>query len=301
MIGKIIIGKSFRGCLAYCLDKKQAEVLSYNLCFGDKKELTSQFNEVRSLKKNLSKPVQHITLSFPKGERLTRAKLESIASDCAKDLGFEKNQYLVILHKDTGHPHLHIVSNRVGFDGKTVKDGNNFRKMADYCRRMEKKHGLKEVLSPRKFLPKELRQKPRQDCRKEKLKADIKSCLIRSRNYQEFEKGMKELKYGIYKARGIAFTDEKKVRTKGSELGYSLRTIERILAMPKEHKAIFLAKQIKPALKNAKQPEQQAGQLKQADSLAENLMKSEIIHGGPAQGLIVKKRERKKGPKRPLF
>ena len=127
MIGKIIIGKSFRGCLAYCLDKKEAEVLSYNLCFGDKKELTSQFNEVRSLNKNLSKPVQHITLSFPKEERVTKAKLESIAGECAKDLGFEKNQYLVILHKDTGHPHLHIVSNRVGFDGKTVKDGNNLQ------------------------------------------------------------------------------------------------------------------------------------------------------------------------------
>jgi hypothetical protein len=301
VIGKIIIGKSFRGCLAYCLDKQEAEVLSYNLCFGDKKELTSQFNEVRSLNKNLSKPVQHITLSFPRGERLTKAKLESIASDCAKDLGFEKNQYLVILHKDTGHPHLHIVSNRVGFDGKTVKDGNNFRRMADYCRRIEKKHGLTVVLSPRKFLPKEQRQEPRLDTRKEKLRADIQSCLIRARNYQEFEKMIKELKYGIYKARGIAFTDEKKVRTKGSEVGYSLRTIERILALPKEHKGLILAKQKKPALKPSKQPEGHAGQLKQADSLAENLLKPEIGRGGPAPGLIVKKRERKKGPKRPLF
>lgn len=301
MIGKIIIGKSFRGCLAYCLDKKEAEVLSYNLCFGEKKELTSQFNEVRRLNPNLGKPVQHITLSFPRGERLTRAKLESIASDCAKDLGFEKNQYLVILHMDTGHPHLHIVSNRVGFDGKTVKDGNNFRRMADYCRRMEKKHGLTEVLSPRKFLPKEQRQKPRLDTRKEKLRADIQSCLIRARNYQEFEKGMKELKYGIYKARGIAFTDEKKVRTKGSEVGYSLCTIERILVLPKEHKGLVLAKQRKPDLKPAKQPEGYAVQLMHADSLAEKLLKAEISRGDPAPGLIVKKRERKKRVKRTLF
>lgn len=283
------------------MDKREAEVLSYNLCFGDKKELTSQFNEVRGLNKSLSKPVQHITLSFPKGDRLTRAKLESIAGECARDLGFEKNQYLVILHKDTDHPHLHIVSNRVGFDGKTVKDGNNFRKMADYCRRMEKKYGLTEVLSPRKFMPKDQRQEPRLDTRKEKLRADIQSCLIRARNYQEFEKAMKELKYGIYKARGIAFTDEKKVRTKGSEVGYSLRTIERILAMPKEHKGLVMAKQKKPALKPVILPEQGSGQLKQADSLAENLLKSEISRGGPAQGLILKKRERKKGTKRPLF
>ena len=112
---------------------------------------------------------------------------------------------------------------------------------------------------------------------------------------------MKELKYGIYKARGIAFTDEKKVRTKGSEIGYSLRTIERILALPKEHKGLVLAKQIKPAQKPVKHPEGHAGQLKQADSLAENLLKKEVSRGGPAPGLIVKKRERKKGPRRPLF
>ena len=40
---------------------------------------------------------------------------------------------------------------------------------------------------------------------------------------------MKEKKYQVIKARGIAFIDEKKVYVKGSELGYSLKTIERIL------------------------------------------------------------------------
>jgi|GEM_PF-6056911 len=65
MIGKISIGKSFGGCLRYCLEDKQelsheqklalskqdglqhenrAEVLEYNMCFGNKKELVSQFN-----------------------------------------------------------------------------------------------------------------------------------------------------------------------------------------------------------------------------------------------------------------
>ncbi len=41
---------------------------------------------------------------------------------------------------------------------------------------------------------------------------------------------MKEKKITIERGRGIAFTDEKKMRVKGSELGYSLLTIERILA-----------------------------------------------------------------------
>jgi predicted RNA binding protein with dsRBD fold (UPF0201 family) len=40
---------------------------------------------------------------------------------------------------------------------------------------------------------------------------------------------MKEKGYEIIKGRGISFADEKKVKVKGSEVNYSLQTIERIL------------------------------------------------------------------------
>lgn len=238
MIGKIIIGKSFRGCISYCLEKEQSEVLDYNFCYGDKKELIKQFNEVRNLNPKLQKPVLHITLSLPKGEQLTEAQLAAIAAECARDLGFEKNQYIVIQHQDTGHQHIHIVVNRVGFDGRTVKDSNNYRKMAEFCRKMELKYSLQKVLSPGRYLPREQRHLPRFDQRKEQLRQDIRDCLSRADNYSQFEELMKQKGYTIQKARGIAFIDSKKVRTKGSEVGYSLSKIEKILALPKEQKAL---------------------------------------------------------------
>ncbi len=132
MIGKITIGKSFKGCLLYCLndklqDQKQeqvmkdrAEILLFNQCYGNQKELIQQFNEVRQLNPKLSKPVLHITLSLVSGEELPKDKLAEICQDCAKDLGFENNQYVAIHHKDTSHQHLHIVANRIGFDKRTV-------------------------------------------------------------------------------------------------------------------------------------------------------------------------------------
>ena len=240
MIGKIIIGKSFRGCISYCLDKKEAELLNTNLCYGNKKELISQFNEVRRLNQNLSKPVQHITISLPKGEQLDKARLVTIAEDCAKDLGFEKNQYIVIVHHDTAHQHIHIVANRVSFDGKTVKDNHNYRKMAVYCRKMEEKHGLQKVLSPKRYLSKDQWQLPRTDQRKEKLRQDIKKCLAISTDYSEFEKQIKKRGYQVHKARGIAFVDQQKVRVKGSEIGYSLSTIEKILSMLPGQKKVAL-------------------------------------------------------------
>jgi len=266
MIGKIVTGKSFRGCLQYCLHDKiadekknelvmkdRAEVILYNHCFGNDMELIQQFNEVRRLKPKLAKPVLHVTLSLGKGESLPMHKLAEMARDCAHDLGFENNQYVAIFHKDTEHPHIHIVANRVGYNGKTVSDSNNYQKIAKLCRKQELKHELKQVLSPNAFLPKELRQYQRLDERKEKLKTDIKMSLAVSKNYEQFEQKMKALKYDVIKMRGIAFRDQQKVYTKGSEVGYSLATIEKSLAQKQLLKMEQKPDSIKPRFNDEKQ------------------------------------------------
>jgi hypothetical protein len=241
MIGKITIGKSFRGCIAYCLNDKikeqnkdalrnRAEVLLYNKCCGNEKELVQQFNEVRQLNLKLSKPVLHITLSLSPGENVSKNKLMEMSEHCAKDLGFENNQYIAIAHRDTNHQHLHIVANRIGFDKRTVSDSNNYQKISKYCRKMELKYALKQVLSPRKYLSKEQRNIPRFDQRKELLRNNIQQALKECYNPQQFEVAMNKRGYQIIKGRGISFADEKKVTVKGSEVNYSLATIEKILA-----------------------------------------------------------------------
>jgi len=241
MIGKINIGKSFRGCIAYCLNDKiqkhdqekitkdRAQILLFNRCFGNEKELVQQFNEVRQFNPRLSKPVLHITLSLAPGEILSKEKLMQMSEDCAKELGFEKNQFIAICHRDTKHQHLHIVANRIGFDKRTVSDSNNYQKIAKFCRKMELKYALKQVLNPKRFLSKEQRNIPRFDQRKEALRQHIKDALKQCSSFSQFEQRMKETGYEIIKGRGISFADEKKVKVKGSELNYSLQTIEKII------------------------------------------------------------------------
>ena len=70
-----------------------------------------------------------------------------MSEHCAKEMGFKNNQYITISHCDTNHQHLHIIANRIGFDKRTVSDSNNFQKMANYCRKMELKYELKQVLN----------------------------------------------------------------------------------------------------------------------------------------------------------
>jgi hypothetical protein len=261
MIGKISIGKSFGGCLRYCLEDKQelsqeqkmalsivdglqfenrAEVLEYNMCFGNKKELITQFNDVRALRPQLSQPVMHISLSLDPDDHYTKEKLRQIGQDFAHEFGFENNQYLTIYHKDTKHPHLHIVANRVGFDGSRISDSNSYRKVAELCRKLEIKHELKQVLSPQRFLSRDQKmiRKPenRFDHRKERLKENISECLLEASGFQDFTHKMKQFGVQVIKSRGISFIDDKKMQVKGSELGYSLSTIEKILSYSLEHR-----------------------------------------------------------------
>jgi hypothetical protein len=255
MIGKITIGKSFGGCIRYCLEDKlelsheeklamskqdglkhenRAEVLEYNMCYGNKKELVRQFNEVRTLRPQLSSPVMHITLSLDQEDVFTKEKLRQIGQDFAKEFGFEKNQYLIIYHQDTKHPHLHIVANRIGFDGSRINDSNSYRKVANLCRKLELMHELKQVLNPEKFMTLQQRQEysheQRIDQRKEKLKQNIRDCLLTATNFSDFIRKMEQQKIQVIKSRGVSFIDDKKMKVKGSEVGYSLSTIEKILS-----------------------------------------------------------------------
>ncbi len=240
MIGKVFIGKSFGGCIAYCLEdkkmkgreseiimKNRATVLLMNKCFGNKEQLIKQFKEVRYLNPKLSRPVMHITLGLAQGEFLEEGKLIEIAEHCADDFGFADNQYLAVVHKDTDHQHIHIVTNRIGFNGKTnVSDSNCYKKVAAFSRKMEKKYELQKVLSPKKFLPKELRQLPRHDTRKLQMKEILSNILSLSKSLDEFTSAAQNNKIKVIKSRGISFIDSKGVKVKGSEISLSLQTIE---------------------------------------------------------------------------
>jgi hypothetical protein len=250
MIGSISLGKSFYHCISYCLeDKRQlteeqkislskseglqhsnrAEVLEFNKCFGDKYELSEQFKDVRKLSKRVEKPVLHLSLRLAPGELLTRQQLTEMGRQLAKEFDVSNNQYVTILHKDTREQHIHLVANRVGYNGKAASTSNNFLKMDKLCRRLEKEYKLKEVLSAKRFLSKDQRLIPRHDNRKEKLKTDIRKKLEMVSDLNSFQNQMQHLGYKVLKGRGISFIDQKKVKIKGSEVGFSLATIERII------------------------------------------------------------------------
>jgi hypothetical protein len=255
MIGKIVTGKSFYHCIGYCLEDKKglstgekivlsaqqhlqhlnrAEILEYNLCFGDKRELAEQFRDVQRLSHRVEKPVLHMTLRLAPGDQLSKQQLIEIGKECVSEFGVADHQYLTVLHKDTREQHIHIVANRVGFDGKAAKDSNNYKRMANLCRRLEKKYHLQEVLNPRPFLSSDQQRLPRHDRRRQQLKENIAKALEQADTFADFKKAMQDMGYQVLKGRGISFIDRKKVKTKGSEVGFSLKTLEKIFRLKME-------------------------------------------------------------------
>ncbi|HEX2536020.1 MAG TPA: relaxase/mobilization nuclease domain-containing protein [Chitinophagaceae bacterium] len=241
MIGKIILGASFGGCIAYCLGDKQvrkgaevvhhgrAELLSTRYCFGGKEDFTNQFQEVRALNQKVQKPVMHITLSLAPGERLDRTQLISLVADLVQAMQVADRQLLAVEHRDTAHQHVHLVINRVGFDGRVLPDSHSYRKIAQFCRQAEERYGLQRVPNPRRFQSPAGRARPRKDQRKDHLRGEIEKALVGCRNYDDFALRLKAQGIKVLKGQGIAFLDDKGVKVKGSAVGHGWARIEGIL------------------------------------------------------------------------
>ena len=250
MIGRIYNNKSLYSCLRYCLNDKRelslekkealsaqdgfqhkdrAEVLFYNQCYGNATQIAQQMQDVKRLSRKVEKPAMHIILRPAPGDQLSKSAWMQIARACAEEFDVHDHQYVAVMHKDTAQVHVHIVANRVGYDGKATSSSHTHRKMAALCTRLEEDFQLKKVLSPRSFLSKELQKIPRDDHRKKRLKSLIIIALRRSSTLEGFKGHMKEAGYKVLHGIGIAFMDNKKVKTKGSELGFSINTIQEVL------------------------------------------------------------------------
>ena len=137
MISRTTIGRSFGGVVRYQFEgrkeqptDKQAEVLvAVGVRADSAAHMSADFNRGRQLNPNLGQAVWHTSLSFNPDDaaKLDSVKMLAIAEDYVQKMGLDKTQYAIIRHHDQpDNQHLHIIANRVGNDGQTIKDGHNF-------------------------------------------------------------------------------------------------------------------------------------------------------------------------------
>lgn len=152
MTANMIKGKGFRGALRYNLEKvakNVAEVLDHSFVEVSEKIILKEVQMVKVMRPNLQKFFYHTSINFPPTEDLTNATMIQIGQEYLRDSGFTQHQYIMFRHHDANHPHLHILVNRIGYDGKVLSDSNDFARCEGILRRLEKKYNLAEVISSR--------------------------------------------------------------------------------------------------------------------------------------------------------
>ena len=84
-----------------------------------KKEFVEYLNKWSGRNKKIKQPQFHAVLSC-KGKEINHEQLKDSALEIMKDLGYSGIPILIYSHNDTDNNHVHIVTSRVGVNGKKV-------------------------------------------------------------------------------------------------------------------------------------------------------------------------------------
>lgn len=149
MIAKAVKGKGFRGALNYDLNSEKGQMLDTNMAGDNPRDLAREFGEIRKLRPNLGKAVLHVSLSAAIDDHLTDDQWRDIGKLYLKEMGLDNNQYLITRHTDTEHQHIHILANRIQFNGEVTSDSQDYKRQEVIMRKIEQDYGLTKVTSSR--------------------------------------------------------------------------------------------------------------------------------------------------------
>jgi hypothetical protein len=238
MVSITTIGKSFDGLVRYQYEgrrdqptDKQAEILmSSGVSIESAAEMISDFNLGKAVNPKLGYPVWHTSLSFNPDDaaRLDSAKMLAIAEGYLQKMGLDNTQYVIVRHHDQpDHQHLHIIANRVDYDGKTIDDGRNFYRSKLALQELVAEHGLTPPKGKRPELQHPERLRGTDLARHEMLATVNQTLAVESQRPQLLAAlraaglGVEERFDKAGRAIGISF-EKDGYKVKGSELGRHL-------------------------------------------------------------------------------
>lgn len=89
-----------------------------------------------SRNKRIKNPQLHVTISL-KGKEMNEEELVQLGKDWLKRMGYGENPYLIYYHKNTEHPHIHIVTSRVDSQGQKIDDSFEKERSVKTLRELE--------------------------------------------------------------------------------------------------------------------------------------------------------------------
>lgn len=152
MVANMNEGTSLYGALAYNgqkVNEGKGKVLVSHKIFDngtgtmDIARVMADFERYLPARMRTENPVIHISLNPHPDDRLTDTELSDIAREYMEKIGYGGQPYVVFKHEDIDRHHLHIVSIRVGADGKRLNNDYIHRRSKRATNALEKKYGLR--------------------------------------------------------------------------------------------------------------------------------------------------------------
>lgn len=148
---------------------------------NDSKDIMREFRIMQESNQTCEKNTISLVISPSQEKAFTKSELREIGRRHLKDLGLEKNQYLMTLHQSTGKPHIHIIANRIDEKGKAVKDNFISLKSQKISEKIAKEYGLSTAKELKKI--NEITLQPI----KEEIKNAHQFAVENSRNFEDYK------------------------------------------------------------------------------------------------------------------
>lgn len=252
MIGKAGAGSGFRGLGKYLEEGRKGEahervawVEGRNLPTADIGTATKIMRATANENGRIEKPVYHLSLAWDAGDSPSRQQMSAAAEQVLQDLGLEKHQTLVVAHNDGKTPHLHLLVNRVGPDGKAWDRSHDYARIERSLRALERENGWREVPGRHHQLERQQRPERAQLSQGERRKAERTqqppfAVLVKieagrtireAETWQELHRGLAEHGLRVEKeGRGLVVTDgSEKAKASSIDRAASLAALERRL------------------------------------------------------------------------
>ena len=109
---------------------------------ASRSEELKQLAGVKAGGRALEKPVCHYSLSWAKDEKPGLKEMGQAVTESLEKMGLADRQAVMIAHRDTAQPHVHVVVNRVSVeDGRAAKLGNSYLKLSRWAEGYEREQG----------------------------------------------------------------------------------------------------------------------------------------------------------------
>ena len=108
------------------------------------KEIYEEMKMVSDYNKRCRNKFLRIEIGIaPKDEkRLSLASVRNLASNFARQMGFENHQWVAVTHKDTDNMHIHIIANRISLYGEVYDTTFVSNRAARVAEELSRKYGM---------------------------------------------------------------------------------------------------------------------------------------------------------------